>query len=846
MNRLAVRTPVDFAARETTLMHRYGLALSGGGFRAALYHLGVVRYLRDAGLLQEISQITSVSGGSVFGAHLVLNWDRYCGNDEEFQRVSDELIQFLQMDVRNRIVRRFPLTSMVNWSRRTLRMKTWRQYTRAGLLEQHYEKYLYGDRGLFSLPESPRLYILATDLSEGSLCAFYRDGLLLQRRTPGGLDEFEKVQVGLATVSMAVAASSAFPGFFPPLELRGNEVGAKEGEFARHAFTDGGIYDNLGLRMFRHLRLSTIRDAAEFNENDVLDKGLMEEMLVRAASSQEGSPLGNLWKRLVRVGEFVNEKKNVRDQTRGALKALSEVLNTEALYKDPAFHELRLPNERSQALLEEMRSSMNPPELSDVAWLNQQLIAALLEKEAGKPCLRSSSDGIDGIFVSNAGASFKVRADGRAGGLMATAMRSSDILMDRVNQLELESFHNTSGVLFFPITQVVESSQDPLAMHREIQRHAALIRTDMDRFTDLEVSALVQHGYCVARHQCSNLPELSPKKDVDGHPWNPLANREVVTKSSKGWLCSLNDESHALDFARTLQKSASRRIFSTLLSHRDWPSYLWAPLFLFLVFTLPYLLYRSKQTALQQGYVLAVVAETSPLYRKILQLLDSGPIIDLPVVACEEVDTLEPLDFSGIEVISDDRIFDLRGWSSKSATEWNPYSYARLRFRRVADPTSSDELRLQLKTVEENLQHRCRNEELKPRYSRLRQDDGTFRWELRLELKRLAIGEEQVCTFESIMPADMAEQMGDAGRFRFTIAAETGLAQIWMLMPSDRPYEHFEIWSYPVENPDLSELVVPAKTVELPIGSIATFQLINPKGDRRYECRWTWSSADDS
>ncbi|MGI9473683.1 MAG: patatin-like phospholipase family protein, partial [Rubripirellula sp.] len=648
-------------------MHRYGLALSGGGFRAALYHLGVVRYLRDAGMLKDISQITSVSGGSVFGAHLVLNWDRYCGTDEEFQRVSDELIHFLQMDVRNRIVRRFPLASAVNWGRRTLRLNTWRQYTRAGLLEQHYEKYLYGDRGLFSLPESPRLYILATDLSEGSLCAFYRDGLLLQRRTAGGHDQFDKVQVGLATVPMAVAASSAFPGFFPPLELRGNEVGAKEGEFARHAFTDGGIYDNLGLRMFRHLRLSSIRDAAEFSTNDVLNRDSTLETLARGADCSNDTALGNLWRRLISSGQEVRKGENVRDQARLAINNLGEVIQSETLYLDPAFEDVELGNDRAQSLLDEMRSSKNAAELSDIIWLNQQLVAALLEKEAGKPCLRSSSDGIDGIFVSNAGASFKVRSDGRAGGLMATAMRSSDILMDRVNQLELESFYDTSGVLFFPITQIVEPSQDPLAPHREVQRHAALIRTDMDRFTDLEVSALVQHGYCVARHQCSSTPELSYAKVVEGPPWNPLGIRDASKSSSRSGV-SLSDDVTALDSARRLQRSASRRIFSTLLSVRDWPTYIWAPLLITVVFTLPYMLYRSKQTALQQSYVLAAVAETSPLYRKILQLLESGPIHQLPDVAYEDVEKLDPVDFSSVEAITDDRIFDLRGWSAGEET----------------------------------------------------------------------------------------------------------------------------------------------------------------------------------
>ena len=52
---------------------KIGLALSGGGFRATLYHIGLVRYLRDAGLLSQVTDIAAVSGGSVFAAHLGLN-----------------------------------------------------------------------------------------------------------------------------------------------------------------------------------------------------------------------------------------------------------------------------------------------------------------------------------------------------------------------------------------------------------------------------------------------------------------------------------------------------------------------------------------------------------------------------------------------------------------------------------------------------------------------------------------------------------------------------------------------------------------------------------------------------
>lgn len=48
---------------------RIGLALSGGGFRATLFHLGIVRFLSDAGILPSVTHITSVSGGKDLEHH---------------------------------------------------------------------------------------------------------------------------------------------------------------------------------------------------------------------------------------------------------------------------------------------------------------------------------------------------------------------------------------------------------------------------------------------------------------------------------------------------------------------------------------------------------------------------------------------------------------------------------------------------------------------------------------------------------------------------------------------------------------------------------------------------------
>ena len=48
------------------------LCLSGGGYRAMLFHLGVIWRLREAGWLERLDRVSSVSGGSITAAVLAL------------------------------------------------------------------------------------------------------------------------------------------------------------------------------------------------------------------------------------------------------------------------------------------------------------------------------------------------------------------------------------------------------------------------------------------------------------------------------------------------------------------------------------------------------------------------------------------------------------------------------------------------------------------------------------------------------------------------------------------------------------------------------------------------------
>ena len=50
------------------------LCLSGGGYRAMLFHLGALMRLNELGYLVKISRFSSVSGGSITAAWLGFVW----------------------------------------------------------------------------------------------------------------------------------------------------------------------------------------------------------------------------------------------------------------------------------------------------------------------------------------------------------------------------------------------------------------------------------------------------------------------------------------------------------------------------------------------------------------------------------------------------------------------------------------------------------------------------------------------------------------------------------------------------------------------------------------------------
>ena len=71
--------------------YRIGLALSGGGFRAAIFHMGVMRRLHELGILEKIDVITTVSGGAIVGAYSTVSTARVERHRHRRERVYEGL-----------------------------------------------------------------------------------------------------------------------------------------------------------------------------------------------------------------------------------------------------------------------------------------------------------------------------------------------------------------------------------------------------------------------------------------------------------------------------------------------------------------------------------------------------------------------------------------------------------------------------------------------------------------------------------------------------------------------------------------------------------------------------------
>lgn len=206
-----------------------GLALSGGGFRAMLFHLGAVVRLNELRLLGRLDEVAGVSGGAIVAGRLAAVWP-----DLRFRvGVATNLWELLAAPLLDFAGRRIDVSAAT----RALVPGV----SAAGRVEAAYRESIVGARTLGHLPERPAFRFLAVHLASGAPWVFDRDGA---RSRPIG--RLADPRIPLAR---AMAASSAYPPFLAPLVLH---LDPARLEFPmlvepRAVLADGGVYDNLGL-----------------------------------------------------------------------------------------------------------------------------------------------------------------------------------------------------------------------------------------------------------------------------------------------------------------------------------------------------------------------------------------------------------------------------------------------------------------------------------------------------------------------------------------------------------------------------------------------------------------------
>lgn len=878
------------------MTNKIGLALSGGGFRASLYHLGLIRFLRDADILSQVTHITSVSGGSIIAAHLALNWDRYNGSPEEFDDAASEFLSFVDLDIRNRILRRFPLNIPLRLPRRLLGLSN-RKLTRTGLLESHYEKYLYGDTSVFELPEKPKLHILSTNLSEGCLCSFNRDGLLMVRRRPGEKIRIDHIETGLATVAMAVTSSSAFAGFFPPVELTGAQVGVSEGEFGRQAYTDGGVFDNLGVRMFRCLEPQILAESP-LSRDDFFDPRAAFVVLAEAAKSSEETPLRRLaqilheaMNRLYKcVRSDAGTSKSIPPAILGSDESASEELVLTCLWDimkhhqfqaEPLFEGLKLVDPDAEALLHASRV-YKVLDAGEQLWLNRHVLEAAFRQATGHPCLRRLNSGLDGVLVSDVGKHIQVESTSEAGGLIRTALRATDILMERVWELENETFHDSAGFVFAPINQVVDPGEDPTALHPEIQRHLADIRTDLDRFSSLEISSLTRHGYCVGRKVCREHLELFGPDLPANSPWDPIAKASEATSivplatrpveaSGNGseataetqplrvstarrrwrilpdWARHLagqgREPSPTTVKARMLKASAGRRIWSTFLDYRDWISYVYVPLLMPIFILLPYFVKQYYESTHRNILIAHAISQGNPAIETLNRLLRDGP--DEPWAnAPPEPGKLDELDLSGFQILQVSHTVDLRLWKPDvNGSRSIVYIYRTLKVLKDVDKPGIDIFRYRFFAANPKAAFRFPRQTLQPKLrmacaGKEPVRGGTdCRWEVSADFTRVPAGESRDIIVESHTPATFLERGMNSTRMAVDFPEQISQVEFWILMP--REYRNWRIVRLMKDKAESPQAIKPASEY-LGEGQILAFKLLSVKPWFTYEISWNY------
>ncbi len=258
---------------------KIGLALSGGGYRAAAYHVGTLRALHKLGILNKVDVISSVSGGSITTAYYALHKDDY----EAFEQGLKVRLQrgvlwssFLYVGVLGVFVLAFAvalgyITSLVMgalwpnhpiWAGSVATLvgvcalalallailkNSFTALPTSKFISKLYDKVFFERKTLSDLPETPLLCINSTNLATQLPFTFSRGMMGEHAYRINGQSIFDATNFPL---SRAVMASSCVPYGFTPITIGAAFVRGKYDDCEQKPeppkLIDGGVYDNQG------------------------------------------------------------------------------------------------------------------------------------------------------------------------------------------------------------------------------------------------------------------------------------------------------------------------------------------------------------------------------------------------------------------------------------------------------------------------------------------------------------------------------------------------------------------------------------------------------------------------
>jgi len=279
-----------------------GLCLSGGGYRAMVFHLGALWRLNEVGMLKTIARISSVSGGSITAGMLGLQWKKLNFNA---QGTASNLIDLVINPVLALANHTLDVISIAEGIVNPFK-------SIADEIADAYRNHLYGHATLQELPsdnEGPRFVINATNVQSKVLWRFskpymgdYRVGLI---KNP------------TLQLAVAVGASSAFPPVLSPVRIKVNPKDfdpASAGDLQKVPFdteivlSDGGVYDNLGLEtVWKQYQTVLVSDGGGATPDDANPHSDWVQHAVRILELLDNQ-VGSLRKRWV-IGSFENKQR---------------------------------------------------------------------------------------------------------------------------------------------------------------------------------------------------------------------------------------------------------------------------------------------------------------------------------------------------------------------------------------------------------------------------------------------------------------------------------------------------------------------------------------------------------